>query len=326
MTFRIFCFIFSLALLPANLFCAFWLFREALNLAGMTFREFLEKTQSEALTLSSGRHTMRKKQRFLASFFKKYSSDPKKSLRFTMLFGICTLPGLLALCLAGLSAISNTSTGYILTGDIILLVINGAIFLAGKEYKKRNSLNTEKNPPRRLSVKETVVYTLVGALFFAVLAFFASGIFSLTQTSSSESAESFPSAVSVREKLITLLSEKGYETANIQTSFWSIDESKLLHVAAGEKKNSKFEFYGYSDGDTVDLVYNQIVYSTSPELLPKEREEKEVSLKGGGKMFTVKESGTSYVVLHKNDTVIYAYSRHALDEINGILKSIDYIE
>lgn len=114
-------------------------------------------------------------------------------------------------------------------------------------------------------------------------------------------------------------------TLSWEHSFWDIDEDKLLHVAAGLKGNSKFEFYGYSDDETVDLVYEQIVYQTAPDLEPSERESYETSLSDGNKMFTIVMDGVHYLVMYRNDTVIYAYSSNSLDEINEILADIGYL-
>ena len=58
--------IFSIALLPANLCCAFWLFREALSLTGMTFQQFLG--YSSDTVFPSGRAGLRRRRRFLTRF------------------------------------------------------------------------------------------------------------------------------------------------------------------------------------------------------------------------------------------------------------------
>ena len=140
--------------------------------------------------------------------------------------------------------------------------------------------------------------------------------------------DSYPqkSTASIHGELITLLTEKGFETANVPTTFWEIDENKLLYVAAGKKGGTKFEFYGYTDDETVDLTYNQMVYSTAPEMENSTRESYETSLPGGGKIFTLAKDGLQYLILYKNDTVIYAYSKSSLVEIEEILRKIGYLE
>ena len=40
------CILFSILLVPVNFLCAFWLFREALQLTGMTYQEYFKKTSS----------------------------------------------------------------------------------------------------------------------------------------------------------------------------------------------------------------------------------------------------------------------------------------
>lgn len=45
--------VFSILLLPINLFCSSWMFQEALKLSGMTFREFLNHLQDKVPSMPS---------------------------------------------------------------------------------------------------------------------------------------------------------------------------------------------------------------------------------------------------------------------------------
>ena len=328
--------IFSIVLLPVNFYCAFWIFREAMNLTGMTFKEFLKKTSSERLFPDVGRHRFRKRQRFFIKFFKEYSSNPQKSIRLLRIFGICTLPGLASLSLAMYAAMHIDKLKYVFIGNLILVAINIFLIICGKIYRDNNPLDEitaeklnekrkqEREFDRKTLIKSIIVYSLVGVFFFGVLLFFIMGISGISR--SHEYQQSQQSAISIHSDLITLLNEKGYETANIPTTYWKIDENKLLHVAAGVKGNNKFEFYGYSDDKTVDLVYNQIVYLTAPELENSERESHETNLPDGNKMFTIVIDGVYYLVMYRNDSVIYAYSPDSLNEINEILTGIGYLK
>ena len=227
---------------------------------------------------------------------------------------------------------------YAFIGNFILVVINVALAIWGKIYKYNNTLddriteklNTkrmlEKEDGRRNRGKNIIVYTLVGAFFLGLLFFFMMQIAGVTQSQQQQSHQSQQTAIVTHGDLITLLNEKGYETANISTTYWKIDENKLLHVAAGVKDDNKFEFYGYSDDKTVDLVYNQIVYLTAPELENSERESHETNLPDGNKMFTIVIDGVYYLVMYRNDSVIYAYSPDSLNEINEILTGIGYLK
>ena len=337
MKYQLLSIIFSIILLPVNFGCAFWLFQEAMNLTGMTFKEFLETTSSEVASLSTGRHKLKKKQRFFVRFFREKSSDPQKSIRLLWTFGICTLPGLAALCIAEYAAMHSDKLKYAFYGNLILVIINISLVIWGKVYRNNNpldditaeKLNTkrmlEKEDGRKNRGKSIVVYTLVGAFFLGFLFFFMMQIAGMTQSQQQQAQQSQQTAIVTHGDLITLLNEKGYETANIPTTYWELDQDKLLYVAAGIKDSSKFEFYGYSDDETVDLVYNQIVYQTAPDLEPSERESYETSLSEGNKMFTVVMDGVHYLVMYRNDTVIYAYSSDSLKEINEILADIGYL-
>ena len=72
-------------------------------------------------------------------------------------------------------------------------------------------------------------------------------------------------------------------------------------------------------------MYNQIVYQTAPDLEPSQHESYETTLSDGNKMFTIVIDGVHYLVMYRNDTVIYAYSSDSLDEINEILADIGYL-
>lgn len=330
--------IFSLLLLPFNVLCSFWMFCEALNLAGLTFKEFTERNRAKTLTIGSGRFKLRKTQRFLTDFFRKHSFDPEKSIRFTRAFGFSTVLGLVALCLAFLSAVSVNALKYAFIGNIILVAANSALAIWGMIYRRWNGTGrkplsapyTETRTNRAVRIKNAVVYIAVGALLFGFLLFFMSAVASLVSSNqsanSTDTSNSNQTAIEIRARLTEILDEKGYETANVPTTYWEIDKSKLENVAAGTKGKSKFEFYGYTNGKTVDLVYNQIVYLSFPELESTERESRETDLGEGGKIFTCESNGMYFLVMYKNDTVIYAYSSDTLDDIKEILTEIGYLQ
>ena len=73
-------------------------------------------------------------------------------------------------------------------------------------------------------------------------------------------------------------------------------------------------------------MYNQIVYLTAPELENVERENYETTLPDGNRIFTIAIDGVYYLVMYRNDTVIYAYSPDSLNEINEILVVIGYLK
>ena len=332
--YQIFSIVFSIILLPVNLRCAFWLFQEALNLTGMTFKEFLETTSH--VSPSVGRHRFRKRQRFFIKFFKEHSAEPQKSIRLLWTFGICTLPSLAALNLAEYAAMHVDKLKYAFIGNFILVVINISLVIWSKIYRNNHPLDAaiaeklnakrmrEKEYGRKNSIKSIIVYVVVGTLFLGILLFLIMGTSGISQ--SQQQLQSQQTAILTHSELITLLNEKGYETANIPTTYWEIDENKILNVVAGIKGDSKFEFYEYSDDETVDLVYNQIVYITISELEDVDRESYENKLLDGNKIFTIEIDGIYYLVMYRNDTVIYAYSVNSLNEIKEILISIGYLE
>lgn len=334
---QIFNIIFSIVLLPVNFYCAFWLFQEAMNLTGITFREFLEVTASERLIPETGRHHFRKRRRFLIRFFNEHSSDPQRSIWLLWAFGICTLPGLAALTLAGYAAMHPDKTLPVLTGNLILTALNIALIVGKDRYRRKHPLDAaisetlhtkrkkEKAQSRQSRFKSIVVYALTGIFFFGIF-FFGIFLFFITGMSGIAPTQHGKPVAEVHAELITLLEEKGYETENIPTTYWNIDESKLLYTAAGIKGSSKVEFYGYTDAESVDLTYNRIVYLTAPEMENAERESCETVLSDKSKRFTAVIGGVHHLVMYRNDTVICAYSSGSLTEINDILTGIGYLE
>ena len=89
------CILFSILLVPVNFLCAFWLFREALQLTGMTYQEYFKKTSSDGEVLLGSEQRWG----YTNRFFKAYSSDPEKSMHFMKIYAAALLPGLAAVLL-----------------------------------------------------------------------------------------------------------------------------------------------------------------------------------------------------------------------------------
>ena len=89
------CILFSILLVPVNFLCAFWLFREALQLTGMTYQEYFKKTSSDGEVLLGSEQRWG----YTNRFFKAYSSDPEKSMHFMKSYAAALLPGLAAVLL-----------------------------------------------------------------------------------------------------------------------------------------------------------------------------------------------------------------------------------
>lgn len=261
----------------------------------------------------------------LNKFFYANSKDPQKSIKLSRAFGFCTIPGIAALCVATYSAMFADGIKYAFIGNIVLTLINIAIAACGIIYKKRNSFcdtSITKNRAAQYRTKDIIVYFFVGVLFFCILLFFMLGTVGIID--SRQNTTSYRSAISIGSDLITILTEKGYETANIPALYWDIDENKPEHLAVGVKENGRFEFYGYNDNKTVDLIYDKIVNLISAETENIDAENHETSFSDGSKKFTITIDGVYHLVIYRNDTLIYAYSSDSPDEIGEILERIGY--
>lgn len=128
-----------------------------------------------------------------------------------------------------------------------------------------------------------------------------------------------------RDDVYELLNSRGFETADMPTTYWFIDEESLMFVSAGEKDGTKFEFYQYTSSfDSCDLVFNRISYDISQDLEPRERDElvREID---GGRFFEFTENGVQKITLYKGNTVVYAYQPESSGEIQELLAELGYI-
>ena len=322
--------VFSIILLPVNFCCAFWLFREAMNLTGMTWKEFLSLTSGKFFAGPPYRR-LRKKQRFLVTFFREKSSDPQKSIQLLWTFGICTLPGLAALHLAIFYAKNPDDLQYAFIGNLILVLVNIALVIWGKYYRKNQPIDgeiakklkakysKEKEEGKKRRVKNIVIYSIVGAVFLGILLFFMLLI----------AGSSAPNNSISQEDVAIVLNERGYQTAEVPVTYWDIEENSLMYVCAGVKGENKFEFYEYSEyGDekTAEQAYRQILYRVAPEMEPSEWEKHEAELPSGNRIFTAVIDGIYHLVVFGENTLIYAYSPDSLDEINEILIQLGYLD
>lgn len=136
------CILFSILLVPVNFLCAFWLFREALQLTGMTYQEYFKKTSSDGEVLLGSEQRWG----YTNRFFKAYSSDPEKSMHFMKSYAAALLPGLAAVLLLCYTEAHAERLSGVLIGDFALLAVNAALALAGVLYRRRHPMD-----PRRRS-------------------------------------------------------------------------------------------------------------------------------------------------------------------------------
>lgn len=328
--------IFSILLMPFNFYCSFWIFQEVLKLAGITFREFLGRTSH--ISFSGGREGVGRRQRFLLRFFAAISPEPEKSKKILKLYGISTYPGLAALVLAAYAAVSNQVT-HVVIGNLILLLINLGLLAARRIYRSKHPLDertaemleakrtAEKAEGGTFRFKHIIVYTIVGALLLTALIGFHLGLAGVAENlRSAQSTEQTtpPQKITFRD-VNTILRSRGFETANIPTTYWFYDENKLANVTSGIKGDTKFEFYEYAGSETTGEVYNRISYDITQDMEFKEHSEHEAALTNGGNLFTITQNGVSSFVLYQNNTVIYAYSPEDASEIHDILREIGYV-
>jgi hypothetical protein len=339
--------IFSVIMMPVNLYCSFWIFREVLNLSGVTLRGIQNDLAHRLPSVTAGSRYARsgrrnRRNRIIFAYLSEKSSDPPKTKRLFQCYLYSTLPGLAALILAEYTAISQHAdkTRIAFWGNIILVIINLVLLIAGKIYRKNNPLDEETTEMLEQArarerekggrkVRNIIAYTLLGGVFLTILIGFNLTLADITgapkQATNRPGGNISHMAVPDSERVRTVLTDRNFETAEIPVSYWFIEEDKLMYVAAGAKDDIKFEFYDYDGTETAAGVFNQIIERISIGLPSAERDQNIAELPGG-KMFAMTENGIYSVVIYKGNTVIYAYSPETSSETKDILIELGYIK
>lgn len=342
----IFNLIFSTILAPFNLYCSSWIFKEVLNLSGITFNEFIKRNSNQYY--GDSHREQARKRNHIFRFFDETSSNPKKSKRLLLAYGISTLPTLAALLLAQSCAFSQ-DLDRLFTGNLILVIINILLIVARIIYKTNNPLDAEtekilaekraqelKNGKSKKK-KNIIVYGLVGLYFIIIFLIIILGNSGLIfnnnsdtnneqQNNITQNNEYTPNNQGVSSEYVySVLNERGFNTYEIPTTYWSYDEEKLMHVCAGVKGNTKFEFYEYYDDLTTDMTYYGITCDMAPNMEAEERSSHETQVSHDSRLFTFVQDGFYYLAMYKSNTIIYAYSPDSQSEIQDILTEIGYL-
>lgn len=321
------CILFSILLVPVNFLCAFWLFREALQLTGMTYQEYFKKTSSDGEVLLGSEQRWG----YTNRFFKAYSSDPEKSMHFMKIYAAALLPGLAAVLLLCYAEAHAERLSGVLIGDFALLAVNAALALAGVLYRRRHPMDPaaaerlrekrrkERAYNRKHWKKIAVKGVVCAAVLLLILYIFVGG--TLRSLRQRPAQTETPRSVMLSE----LLQERGYETENVSLTYrWVVDDP-LQAAGGGEKDGNRFELYRYADEETARRAYGQVVNLIAPEMESAARASHQITLTGGGSMFTVILDGVYYLAMTRNSDVIYACSPDSLQEANAILADIGYL-
>ncbi len=352
---NLFCFsiLFSVLILPLNFLCIRWMHKRAFDLTGVTRWEYLKRTAQreteealeftdepprytdpEELALSKKTARMKVSQRKLVFFIHEHSKNPNESLRLLKLANACAFFGFAGPLLATYAGISHNphKTIAILLCDTVLFLINLGIFVAGRIYNARHPLDSklaeelhvkleaEKSERNKAYIKAILVFVAFLGLMGGILYFVGA------KPAQNSIQNTTPAFYIGTETVQNVLRSKGYETYEIPVTYWEYDEHKLMDVCAGIKGKSKLEFYDYSDSDTVDGVYNRIVYNLTADWEYADRDTHQAEMPGGGKRFHAILNGVHQLCIYREDVLIYAYSADGLDEINKILREIGFSE
>lgn len=322
--------LFSFLLIPWYLYCTAWIGRELFALSGMTFWEFVQKGQGRVPTTTSHHRSRSRRNRAVLALLMETSSDPEETQRLFRRYCYSTLPAFLAFVPSLIPGMWG-NLWISLAWDVVLFLAGLVIKAQGKGYREKHHFdplqeeNLENRQRRQnktfLTGKSLVVYGLFGLFFLGMFVVIATGGGQMFFIRSNQQSVA-PDFYDVHEAV----SDAGFETANIPTTYWRYEEQKLGNVVSGLKDEAGFEYYEYSDDETVDLVYNQICSDIAPEVTAQPREEWSQALSHGGEEFTLTRDGVTYYVLYWGNTVVYAHAPEGSQEITDLLVELHYIQ
>ena len=321
---------FSFLLIPWYLYCTAWIGRELFALSGMTFWEFFQKGQDRVPTATSHHHSRNRRNAAILSLLLETSRDREETLRLFKRYCYSTSPAFLTFVpslIPGMWGNWWVSLGW----NVILFLAGLVIKAQGKGYREKHRLDPlqeeelearqRRQNKAHFTKKGLVVYGLVGLYFLGLFVVIITGGGQIFRAGDNQQRVA-PDFHDVH----TVVTEAGFETANIPTTYWMYDEKKLQNVVSGLKGEAAFEFYEYTDDETVDLVYNQICSDISPLLTSLAREEWSKPLAYGGEKFLLIQDGVTYYVLYWGNTVVYAHAPEGSEEITDLLVKLRYID
>lgn len=321
---------FSFLLIPWYLYCTAWIGRELFALSGMTFWEFVQKGQDRVPTATSHHHSRNRRNAVILSLLLETSRDREETLRLFKRYCYSTSPAFLTFVpslIPGMWGNWWVSLGW----NVILFLAGLVIKAQGKGYREKHRLDPlqeeelearqRRQNKAHFTKKGLVVYGLVGLYFLGLFVVIITGGGQIFRAGDNQQRVA-PDFYDVHEAV----SDAGFETANIPTTYWMYEEKKLGNVVSGLKDGAGFEYYEYYDDETVDLVYNQICSDISPLLTSLAREEWSKPLAYGGEKFMLIQDGVTYYVLCWGNTVVYAHAPEGSEEITDLLVKLRYIE
>lgn len=321
---------FSFLLIPWYLYCTAWIGRELFALSGMTFWEFFQKGQDRVPTATSHHHSRNRRNAAILSLLLETSRDREETLRLFKRYCYSTSPAFLTFVpslIPGMWGNWWVSLGW----NVILFLAGLVIKAQGKGYREKHRLDPlqeeelearqRRQNKAHFTKKGLVVYGLVGLYFLGLFVVIITGGGQIFRAGDNQQRVA-PDFYDVHEAV----SDAGFETANIPTTYWRYEEQKLGNVVSGLKDGAGFEYYEYYDDETVDLVYNQICSDIAPEMTAQPREEWSQSLPNGGERCTLTRDGVTYDVLYWGNTVVYAHAPEGSEEITDLLVKLRYIE
>ncbi len=315
-------------LLPLNLLCSFWIFRELLNLSSVTYRELLGSLAPIAIPSGRFGRGLRRRKRILINYLTERSSEPEKTKAIFKAYLYSLIPASLSAVLTEYITFSGSSykNKIAVIGIIILALINFVIYGAGKIYRAAHPLDErtkavleEKRQKHQLDKSNNIkrnmpVYILIVIIVLVAYIGVNLGMASVSQISNqgrndTDIQSNYTNTYKLEFSAVhTVLNDRGFETANIPTTYWYFDEDNLENVVAGKKENCKFEFYEYTNGSAAEEVYNCILNELAKNTQPSSLKEHEKSLNNGGKIVVYEDGNTKHFLLCKNDVIVYTYA------------------
>ncbi len=346
--------LFAISLLvPINIVCSLWIYREMLNLSGVLHGELNSEITGNYSpgprkpngVFYSSPNRKYNEHSITVAYLLDHSSNPELTLKLAKWQKISFIPSFLSFIITIYITISDNEKEYLYAtiGIAILLVMNFITLLLRRFYREKYPLDEkvsaqlekkkrEQSKYSKANITFFFVYIIAGVLVTFMLFIGNSIVFGLGEPTKSDTTNNANVQVVVptREYVNKTVKEYGFETYEKAAQYWYVIDTGL-DIVAGEKGSTKFEFYEiskyqYNDNDCEEFYYKMIDEICEDNSI----DEKNIfpfSLNNGGKGIWIIEKDVERKLFLKGHTIVYVYWDVNVDtqrEIDKIMKTLHY--
>ncbi len=338
-------------LVPVNLVCSFWIFREMLNLSGVLYSE-LNYEISGSYSSPNRKHN---EKNMILAYLLDRSSDIELTLKLSRWYLVSLIPSALSFIVTLYVTISDNEKElqYALMGIIALIVVNILILACRGIYREKHPLDDrlsvtleEKKREYRSNSSSNIIqafiYIFAIALMTTMIFIGNSVIIGLDRTSEPENPTTnqtdiiesqdafydgeFVNQMPTYSDVIRVLEENGFEIKNTSALFSHIEGEHITNSFVSENTDTRFEYYEYSvehlDINDYEIISNSIWEEICKDTAPDSEFFGTDSLIRGGVSRCIVDSDYLKALYWKENTIIYICSER--NSMSGIEDKIIY--